>query len=344
MTHTTTKRIGDRHMDTGSHLLFGVTLAGLACLEPAVAQEPELAHAILAGTLIGSHAPDFDTFARLRGYANYVRVHRGITHSLPALFIWPILISLPLAAMFGVWEHLISLYLWTFAAVVFHVFLDLFNVYGVQCFRPFSQKWFHLDTLCLYEPFLFGLHGLGVLLWLFIWQGNGGSHIGEMFALIYAATFLYIAIRASQRNRFVKLVKSELNIADGICHLIPSLSWFQWQFVLEGDKCFYLGEIQHGRVLIQEEYSKSDYNQNESHPIVKATLATDGVRAFLHFAQRIHVCWKEKNDGYEVQWRDVRFWHKRKLPFGVNVLLDRDMNVVSDTLGWDKKAWDPPYV
>ncbi|MGO4276683.1 metal-dependent hydrolase, partial [Paenibacillus sp. TAF58] len=81
-------------MDTGSHLMFGVTLAGLACLEPAVAQEPALAHAILAGTLIGSHAPDFDTLARLRGYANYVRVHRGITHSLPALFIWPVLLSL----------------------------------------------------------------------------------------------------------------------------------------------------------------------------------------------------------------------------------------------------------
>ncbi|UJF35985.1 metal-dependent hydrolase [Paenibacillus hexagrammi] len=54
-------------MDTGSHLLFGVTLAGLACLEPAIVHEPALAHAILAGTLIGSHAPDFDTVTRLKG-------------------------------------------------------------------------------------------------------------------------------------------------------------------------------------------------------------------------------------------------------------------------------------
>ncbi|BFT71626.1 metal-dependent hydrolase [Paenibacillus sp. P36] len=331
-------------MDTGSHLLFGVTLAGLACLEPVVSQDPNLTHAILAGTLIGSHAPDFDTIARIKGYTNYLRVHRGITHSLPALFIWPIVLSLPLAAIFGVWDHFFSLYLWTLLAVVFHVFLDLFNVYGVQCLRPFSSKWHHLDTLCLYEPFLFVLHTVGVLIWIFVWRGSGGLHIGEMFALIYVATFFYIAIRSEQRKRFVKLVKKELNLEDGICHLIPSLSWFRWQFVIESDTRFYLGEIRDGSVVTEVEYSKIDYNQEQSHPIVQATLATDGVRAFLHFAQRIHVCWTEKTDGYEVQWRDVRFWHQRKLPFGVNVHLDRDMNVVSDTLGWDKKAWDPPYV
>ncbi|NEW06473.1 metal-dependent hydrolase [Paenibacillus sp. SYP-B3998] len=330
-------------MDTGSHLLFGVTLAGLACLEPAVAQEPALAHAILAGTLIGSHAPDFDTLARIRGYASYVRIHRGITHSLPALFIWPIVLSLPLAALFGVWDHLISLYLWTFAAVVFHVFLDLFNVYGVQCLRPFSKKWFHLDTLCLYEPFLFGIHTVGVMLWLLVWMGSNQAHVGAMFAIIYGVSVIYIAIRFIQRFHLVKRVSFHIN-QKGICHLIPGLSWFHWQFVLEGKSDFYLGTIQFGKIEIQEEYKRTDYTHHDTHPIVQATLATDGVRAFLHFAQRIHVCWKEKHDGYEVQWRDVRFWHKQKLPFGVNVLLDRDMNVVSHTLGWDKKAWDPPYV
>ncbi|GFZ88329.1 hypothetical protein GCM10008018_38110 [Paenibacillus marchantiophytorum] len=331
-------------MDTGSHLLFGVTLAGLACLEPAIVQDPALAHAVLAGTLIGSHAPDFDTLARLRGYATYLRVHRGFTHSLPALFIWPALISLPLAAMFGVWEHLFSLYAWILAAVVLHVALDLFNVYGVQCLRPFSKKWFHLDTLSLYEPFLFGLHSAGLLIWLFVWGGAGGAHIGEMFALIYAVSFFYIAIRAAQRKRNIQLVQSKLNLAEGTCHLIPSLNWFQWQFVIEGDHQYYLGEIRDGNVILEKEYSSSNYSHESTHPIVKATMTTDGVRAFLHFAQRIHVSWSEKNGGYEVQWRDVRFWYRQKLSFGVNVLLDRDMNVVSDTLGWDKKAWDPPYV
>lgn len=320
-------------MDTGSHLLFGLTLAGLAFLEPAVAQEPALAHAVVAGTLIGSHAPDFDAVARLKGNTNYIRHHRGITHSLPALFLWPMLLGVPIAAIFGVSEHMISIYLWTFAAVTFHVFLDLFNAYGVQCFRPFSKKWYHLDTLSLYEPFLFCIHSSGALIW---WIGGGNP--GLMFLGIYAVTFLYIAVRSLQHSRLVQKVKREIG-QDGICHVVPSLNWFRWQFVLETKRHFYTGKIKSGRLDVKDVYAKEG-----QHPIVNATLGTDGVRAFLYFAQRIHVSWKEKQDGYEVQWRDMRFWHDHKLPFGVDVNLDHNLNVVSHSLGWRKKAWDPPYV
>jgi inner membrane protein len=320
-------------MDTGSHLLFGLTLAGLAFLEPAIAQEPALAHAVLAATLIGSHAPDFDSVTRLKSNAYYIRHHRGITHSIPALFVWPALLGLPLAALFGVWDHAFSLYLWMMAAIVLHVGLDLFNAYGVQCFRPFSKKWRHLDILSLYEPFMFGIHAAGAIVW---WATNVNP--GYLFLTIYAITFLYIGIRSIQHRFLVKKVKRELE-QKGICHVIPGIHWLRWQFVLETTERFYIGNIDSNQIVLKDVYDK-----DRNHPIVEATLATDGVRAFLHFAQRIHVSWKEKQDGYEVQWRDMRFWHNHKLPFGVDVKLDHNLNVVSDTLGWNKKAWDPPYV
>jgi hypothetical protein len=34
----------------------------------------------------------------------------------------------------------------------------------------------------------------------------------------------------------------------------------------------------------------------------------------------------------------------RKLPFGVDVMLDQDFNVLKQTLGWRKKLWEPPFV
>ncbi|UUZ94614.1 metal-dependent hydrolase [Paenibacillus sp. P25] len=92
-------------MDTGSHLLFGATLAGLSSLSPAVAHEPRLFHAVLTAALVGSHAPDLDAAARLKSYAAYIRIHRGWTHSLPALFIWPLVLAWPIAWTFGVPEH-----------------------------------------------------------------------------------------------------------------------------------------------------------------------------------------------------------------------------------------------
>lgn len=320
-------------MDTGSHLLFGATLAGLAMLDPALTQEPELANAVLAGTLIGSHAPDFDTVTRLKGYSCYLKYHRGIAHSLPALLIWPAVISVPLAFAFHVTAFLPHLYFWTMLAVILHVFLDLLNVYGVQCFKPFNRKWHHWDILSLFDPFLFAIHTAGVVLWM-----TTELAPANIFTVVYAVSFVYIVARGIQHTQLVKRLRSFFGI-DGLCHVVPGLHWFRWQFVMETEQHFYTGAIDYSRIVQRDVYRK-----DHEHPAVKATLATDGVRAFLHFAQRVHVSINERNDGYDVQWRDVRFWYDHKLPFGVDVKLDRNMNVLSHSIGWRKKAWDPPYV
>lgn len=75
-------------MDTGTHIVMGVALGGLATLDPAVQQDPLLFQAIFAGTVIGSHAPDFDTVLKLRDNATYIRHHRGISHSIPAVIFF----------------------------------------------------------------------------------------------------------------------------------------------------------------------------------------------------------------------------------------------------------------
>jgi inner membrane protein len=320
-------------LDTGSHLLFGATLAGLAMLDPVIAGQPELFRAVLTVTLVGSHAPDFDSVARLKSYAAYIRTHRGITHSLPALAVWPCVLTVPTAALFNVWEHAAILFLWSFVAVLFHVALDWMNAYGVQCFRPLSARWHHMDVLALFEPFLFALHGAGLLIWLL-----ADIAPGSMFMCIYGITVAYIGIRALHHHKVIGMVHQELGL-HGICHVLPGFHWFRWQFVLETESNFYTGTIDGKKVTIKDVYAKE-----ESHSAIQATLTTDGVRAFLYFAQRVHVTYKVLQDGYMVEWRDVRFWHNHKLPFGVDVRLDHNLKVLDQSLGWRKKAWDPPFV
>ena len=322
-------------MDTASHLLFGATLGGLALLDPIVAQQPVLAHAIIAATLIGSHAPDFDTVVRLKSYSAYIRIHRGITHSIPALFIWPLLISVPISSYFHIWSQFSFVFLWAMGAVVFHVFLDWFNVYGVQCFRPLSNKWKHLDILSLFEPFLFAMHGMGAVIWSL--TGTTGQ-TGWLFLWIYTATFLYILLRAYQHRAAVHKVRGILG-GKGTFQVLPTWQWNRWQIVMESDELFQTGVMKRGELIIKDIYYKSP-----SDSIVQASLSADGVKAFLYFAQRVHFSCKEEDDGYVVKWRDVRFWYNHQLPFGVDVRLDRNLNVVNHSLGWRKRVWDPPYV
>lgn len=320
-------------MDTATHLMFGATLAGLSYVDPSVTQDVNLAHAVLLGTLIGSHAPDLDSVLRVKGFTSYIKYHRGITHSVPALFVWPAIISLMLGSGFGLLDHLPVLFLWTFFAVAFHVFLDTLNSYGVQSARPFSKRWVHWDILAIFEPFLFLLHGAGLIMWLFL-----GFDPAKLFLWIYIVTFGYIFLRSWQHRVLLQMVSKKLS-GIKVCHVFPSFSWFHWKLVVELEDRFYTGKIVYRHIIIEEVYPKEERNA-----IIQATMGVDGVRAFLGFAQRIHVTCKELKDGYEVSWSDVRFFQDRKLPFGVDVQLDREMKVVSQKIGWRKKAWDPPFV
>ncbi|HBI03393.1 MAG TPA: metal-dependent hydrolase [Paenibacillaceae bacterium] len=320
-------------MDTGTHILIGVSLAGLATLDPGVAQNPFLTGTILMGTVIGSHAPDFDTITRMKSYNLYLRTHRGISHSLPALLLWPALLTLALTGITGYFEEWFILYRWIFIAVFLHVGLDLLNSYGVQCMRPFSKKWYHLDILSIFEPFLFFLHLTGICLWFFLMIPPK-----MIFPLVYGISGIYIVFRTIHHFILVRRVKMQF-AKRGKVHVFPTFQWFHWQFVVEQEDRFYTGKIELGKLTIEEILTREERN-----PIIEATLSTDGVRTFLSFAQRVHVTCHEITDGYEVKWSDVRFWHNRKLPFGVDVKLDRDLKVVSSHLGWRKKYWDPPYL
>ncbi len=320
-------------MDTASHLLFGATLAGLAHLDPVVAHKPALAQAVMAGTLIGSHAPDFDALMRIRGYAWYIRHHRGITHSIPALFLWPVLISLPLAAAFGClgdWQHV---YVWTCVAVVFHVFLDLMNTYGVQCLRPFTKKWMHLDILSIFEPFLFVLHVTGLAVWIGL-----GADPARLFVWTYAVTGIYLVLRAIQHAWLVDRVRRRYGEI-GACHVVPSFHVLHWRYVVHSGDRFYAGRILGATIIEEDVYANAAPNE-----VIQSTIGIDGVRAFLDFAQRVHVTYKELQDGYEVRWSDMRFWYDRTLPFGVDVRLDSHLNVVNHSVGWRKRAWEPPFM
>ena len=71
---------------------MGIALGGLATLDPTVSANTATMDAVMIGVMAGSLAPDLDTVLKLRNNAQYIRNHRGITHSIPAVILWPLLI------------------------------------------------------------------------------------------------------------------------------------------------------------------------------------------------------------------------------------------------------------
>ncbi|MFC5467627.1 metal-dependent hydrolase [Cohnella suwonensis] len=322
-------------MDTGSHLLFGATLSGIALFHPAVAQDPALSSAVVAASLIGSHAPDFDSAMRLFGREKYLKHHRGVSHSIPAWFLWSGAIGALTAWAAGEMTHMALLISIAFAAVVIHVLFDYTNGYGVQWLRPFSGRWLHLDTLTLTDPWLFCLHASAAIAAIY------GEPLVVSWTCLssWAATVIYVAWRIAHHRLVVRRVRRRFRRWRS-SYVLPGLWWFRWQYVVQTDKGFETGTIEGRRWL-----PSATVPVCEEHACVEASRRADAVRTLRGFAKKEYVSWAALSDGgYVVTWTDMRFWRPGEWPYRARVTLDERMNIVREELGWHKKTWEAPFV
>ena len=88
---------GADFLDTGTHIVMGVALSGLALADPVVSAETRTMSAVFTGVIVGSLIPDIDTVLKLRNNAVYIRHHRGITHSIPAVLFGHLFITILLS-------------------------------------------------------------------------------------------------------------------------------------------------------------------------------------------------------------------------------------------------------
>ncbi|WP_349409488.1 metal-dependent hydrolase [Pseudalkalibacillus sp. SCS-8] len=310
-------------MDTGTHIVMGIALGGLATLDPVIAQDPITTQTVLIGTIIGSNAPDFDTVLKLRNNAVYIRNHRGITHSIPAVLLWPILIAgglelfIPAAKMLHVW-------LWTFLAVFLHVFVDIFNAYGTQAVHPFSKKWVALGMINIFDPFIFTAHIIGFILWY------QGFHPGYTFLGIYLILIGYYIWRYIDKHQTIKLVKKEVPDATKVI-ICPTIRWSQKHVAVMSPGQFHVIEVKGNSLTIHDVYDRKPVPNN---PILNEAVKDDNLAAFLSFSPVYRWEVEEAEEGYEVRFIDLRYRSKGHYPFVAVVKLDDELNVISSYTGW----------
>lgn len=312
-------------MDSGTHLVFGLGLGGLALTDPAIASHPYGPLAVLIGTVLGSQAPDADTLLRFRSNADYIKHHRGLSHSVPAMLGWAALITLVLSLVFRSvpWTHLGG---WVLLAVLVHVATDLFNSYGTQAFRPFTRKWIAWNVIHIFDPIIFLSHIAAILLWM---SGLAGPQ--AIFPTLYGLLVLYYGWRAWVHRRLAaKLPARDPEHRKGDEYtLLPTLSLARWNVVKRSKDCVYsVGEWDNG-ALVWADKTKCD-----DHPAVEASKKNKDVQAFLSVAPFPCAQAKEHSWGWEVRWADIRYRHRRQYPFVAVVWMDASYTPVQSYVGW----------
>ncbi|MYL57714.1 metal-dependent hydrolase [Virgibacillus halodenitrificans] len=323
-------------MDTGTHIVMGVALGGIATLDPAVQSDPALFNAVLVGTIVGSHAPDFDTVLKLKNNATYIRHHRGVTHSLPAVIMWGILIS-SIIHLFVPQVEFFNLWLWTALAVILHVFVDIFNAYGTQAYRPFTNKWVAHGFINTFDPYIFILHIAGICVWAL------GANPGYTWLIIYSVIFLYYIKRYLDKREIVKKVKSYFPGTEKIA-TSPTIKQNYWRVAITTKSKFYVGAVENGHIEIVDEFIKKPLPETE---IMNKALTDKNISAFLSFSPVYRWEINDYDDFTEVRFIDLRYRSKGYYPFVAVVQISDNMNIISSYTGWifsEKKLQSKLYV
>ncbi|WP_046181083.1 metal-dependent hydrolase [Domibacillus tundrae] len=311
-------------MDTGTHIVMGFALGGLATLDPVVATDPATKYAVMTAAVIGSQAPDIDTILKLRNNAVYIRNHRGATHSIPAVLLWPLLIT---GALFFIFPeaNMFHLWLWSQTAVFLHVFVDIFNSYGTQALRPFSSRWVALGVINTFDSFIFTMHVIGLLLWWLV-----GFDPAFIFIIVYAILFIYYILRFQMQAAIRHSVRRLIPDAEEII-IAPTIRFNQWRIAVKSPDHFYVASGYRRSVTILDKYKRVPVPESI---LFKAAKKDKNLDAFLHFSPVYRWEMAEYNDCYEVKFIDLRYRSKNYYPFVAVVQLDFDYNIIGSYTGW----------
>lgn len=311
-------------MDSGTHFVMGIALGGLALGDPNVAADATTITAVMIATILGSQAPDADTILKLRNNAVYIRHHRGVTHSIPAVIIWPLLITIALCLLFTD-ANILHIWIWTQIAVFLHVFVDIFNAYGTQALRPFSRRWVALGIINTFDPFIFILHCVGIALWAF------GFNPVMVFSVMYFIIICYYFIRFMMQRAIKASVHKELKDEEFVI-VAPTMRFLQWRVAAASKTHYYVGRAYRRSITI--------YDKFEIHPlpdtdlIVKA-MTDPNLQSFISFSPLYRWEIAELENGLtEVRLIDLRYRSKNRYPFVAIAHLDDDLNIVNSFTGW----------
>jgi inner membrane protein len=283
---------------------------------------------------LAAEAPDLDVIGRFRGPAFGFAHHRGFTHS----FLGIVLMA-GIVVAFVYLIHLLRgrkvnnpdllprwglLFLYACIAGLSHILLDFTNNYGVRPFWPFSEKWYSWDIVFIFEPIMFGVLLLGLIVPSFfslidkeigVRQRGPRGRTAATVALI--AIVLLWTLRDYQHRRAVHALEARsYENADPVrASAYPAFTNpFRWYGVVETSGFFVLAPVDSLGPEVDPEGSLRILYKPEETPITLAAKRSYLGRVYLDWAQypiteteTLSSSQEAEKDGYIVHFQDLRF-------------------------------------
>ena len=318
---------------------------------------------------LAAEAPDLDVLGRFGGPAFAFAHHRGFTHSFLGILIDAVAVT---GFVYLVWllrkrktkdpnlpPRWGLLFLYACLAGLSHILLDFTNNYGVRPFWPFSEKWYSWDIVFIFEPVMFVLLLLGLVvpaLFGLIDREIGARHRGPRGRLAASLALIGVvlmwSIRDYEHRRAINAL--EARIYNGLDPLRVSAypTWvdpFHWFGVVETPTFFALAPVNALTPEVDPEGQMEIRYKPEETPITLAGKNSYLGRVYLDWAQ-YPIAETEPllppESGYLVHLQDLRYAQVPELfgrsrgsrrVLGATVQLDSSLRVVGDVYDTGKE-------
>ena len=323
---------------------------------------------------LAAEAPDLDVLSRFGGPAFGFAHHRGFTHSFLGV---PLDAAVVVGFVYLIWRlrgrrlkdpnlppRWGLLFFYACLAGLSHILLDFTNNYGVRPFWPFSEKWYSWDIVFIFEPVMFVILLLGLIvpsLFSLIDTEIGARARGPRGRL--AATLALVGVvllwglRDFEHRRAVNALAARTYQGSDPLRVsaYPAMTDpFRWYGVVETPAFFALAPVDSLQPEVDPQGRLDIRYKPEETPITLAAKKSYLGRVYLDWAQ-YPITETETLDppegGYIVNFQDLRFvqlpsfLNRRSEPrraLGAGVQLDKNLHVVADIFGSGKNQKEFP--
>jgi len=304
-------------MDNVTHTLVGLMLAR-AGLEKTTARGAGM-------MMLAANAPDIDAVFWFGGTLPYLDYHRSYPHALAFAPLVALLPMLLVRAKFS-WKS----YLASIVGVISHALLDWTNVYGIPMGLPFSWHRFRLDTVNIFDLWIWVIL-LGALAATAISGARRGWSRAALFTLL-----AYEGFRLGTHARAVEVMSAHLYEGAPprrVTVLAGPFNPLAWRGVVEGEGFVILTSVD-----LLEKYDPVAagrlYRTPAPIPAMEAALRTLPFQAFSRFADVSFWKMTPLPDGLRLDLMDLRFGTPERPGFvSVAAIVDRDGNIVRAGFG-----------
>jgi inner membrane protein len=274
----------------------------------------------LAALILGANMPDIDIFF---GWAPWgpLATHRGFTHGVGGVLLMPPLLA-GLLWLLDRWQisrgkgfksglamHVPWLVALCYIGAITHPLLDLQTTYAVQLLSPFSNLWFHTETLFIIDVWIWSALAFAIWLSRRREKRGGAWRRPAVVGLLTVCAYIGLngAISLTARLALLTTPPSEFDPDVVIANEEPVLFWKRDLIWSQGGM---IGRASYDP-LVSVDYVtalQAPVSDNMADPLVRKAMRADaGIAAFLLWSFMPYAMIKRESCKAEVSVGDARF-------------------------------------